>query len=108
MPLPVEHAKDEARPASLVPALETRRPAKRLGTRLAATRRRQNLLVIGFCVIVVAAGVWMYVGIERSLRDLRAQGLPALLDAKTKSLEGFIAERRADGERWAMTPRLPR
>ena len=48
----------------------------------------------------------MYVGIERSLHDLRAQGLPALLDAKTKSLEVFIAERRADGERWARDPHL--
>ena len=48
----------------------------------------------------------MYLGIERSLRDLRAQGLPALLDAKTKSLEVFIAERRADGERWARDPQL--
>ena len=43
----------------------------------------------------------MYVGVERSLRDLRAQGLPALLDAKTKSLEVFIEERRADAARWA-------
>ncbi len=106
MPSPVEPAKDEARAASLVPARETRRPVKRLGTRLAATRRRQNLLVIGLCVIVVAAGAWMYLGVERSLRELRAQGLPALLDAKTKSIEVFVAERRADGERWASDPQV--
>ena len=37
---------------------------------------------------------------------MRAQGLPALLDAKTKSLEVFIAERRADGERWARDPQI--
>lgn len=48
----------------------------------------------------------MYVGVERSLRELRAQGLPALLDAKTKSLEVFIAERRSDGERWARDPQV--
>ena len=48
----------------------------------------------------------MYLGVERSLRELRAQGLPALLDAKTKSLEVFIAERRADGERWARDPQV--
>ena len=48
----------------------------------------------------------MYFGVERSLRELRAQGLPALLDAKTKSLEVFIAERRADGERWARDPQI--
>jgi hypothetical protein len=50
----------------------------------------------------------MYLGIEPSnVRcELRAQGVPALLDAKTKSLEVFIAERRADGERWARDPQV--
>jgi serine/threonine-protein kinase len=48
----------------------------------------------------------MYVSVERSLRELRGQGLPALLEAKTKSLEVFIAERRADGERWARDPEV--
>ena len=48
----------------------------------------------------------MYAGVERSLRELRAQGLPALLAAKTKSLEVFVDNRRADAERWARDPRL--
>jgi eukaryotic-like serine/threonine-protein kinase len=48
----------------------------------------------------------MYVSVEQSLRELRGQGLPALLEAKTKSLEVFIAERRSDGERWARDPEI--
>lgn len=69
-----------------------------------AGRRRQSMIVLGLCVLLAVASVWMYVGVERSLRELRGQGLPALLEAKTKSLEVFIAERRADGERWARDP----
>ncbi len=77
-----------------------------MGTPLLASRRRQSLIVFALCAAIAAAAAWMYVGIEHSLHDLRAQGLPALLDAKTKSLEVFIAERRADGERWARDPQL--
>src|SRR5204862_1432700 len=64
-------------------------------------RRRQAWLVLALSAAVAAASAWMYIGVEKSLRALRGQGLPALLEAKTKSLEVFIAERRADGERWA-------
>ncbi len=90
-------------------AQDTLVPASRgrsLRTRLVASRIRQSLIVAGLGAIVAAAGAWMYVGVERSLRDLRAQGLPALLDAKTKSLENFIAERRGDAERWARDPQV--
>ena len=62
--------------------------------------------MFALCAAIGAASAWMYFGVERSLRELRAQGLPALLDAKTKSLEVFIAERRADGERWARDPQV--
>ncbi|MCC7327500.1 MAG: serine/threonine protein kinase [Burkholderiales bacterium] len=82
------------------------RAAGRLRTRFIASRRRRSLVVLAVCAIVAAAAVWMYVGVERSIRELRAQGLPALLDAKTKSLEVFIAERRNDGERWARDPQI--
>ena len=58
------------------------------------------------CAVLAVASLWMYVSVERSLRELRGQGLPALLEAKTKSLEVFIAERRADGERWARDPEV--
>jgi len=64
-------------------------------------RVRQSLIVLALCAIVAGAAYWMHRAVEQSLRDLRAQGLPALLEAKTKSLEVFIAERRADAERWA-------
>ena len=100
-PLPVA-APDFARPgATLLPA----RPGPGLRTRVLASRRRQSLVVLALCAAVAAGAAWMYVGVERSLRDLRAQGLPALLDAKTKSLEVFVAERRTDAERWAREPR---
>ncbi len=78
----------------------------RFHTPLLASRKRQSLVVLALCVTVAAASAWMYLGVERSLRELRAQGLPALLDAKTKSLEVFIAERRAQGDRWAREPRV--
>ena len=64
------------------------------------------MIVLALCAVLAAASLWMYFGVERSLRELRGQGLPALLEAKTKSLEVFIAERRADGERWARDPQL--
>ena len=91
-------------PDSPPPPSATLAPAQfgpRLRTRFIADRRRQAWLVLALCAAVAAASAWMYVGVEQSLRALRAQGLPALLEAKTKSLEVFIAERRADGERWA-------
>ncbi len=66
----------------------------------------RSLAVLALIAVVTGGAVWMYAGVERSLRDLRAQGLPALLDAKTKSLEVFIDERRADAARWARDPQL--
>lgn len=101
-PLPAA-APDLTHPgATLVPA----RIAPSLRTRIVASRKRQSLIVLALCAAVAAGAAWMYVGVERSLRDLRAQGLPALLDAKTKSLEVFIEERRTDAERWAREPRV--
>jgi serine/threonine-protein kinase len=64
------------------------------------------MIVLALCALLALASAWMYVSVERSLRELRGQGLPALLEAKTKSLEVFIAERRADGERWARDPEI--
>ncbi len=80
--------------------------APRFATRLVATRMWRSLAVLALVALVTAGAAWMYAGVERSLRGLRAQGLPALLDAKTKSLEVFIDERRADAVRWARDPRL--
>lgn len=82
------------------------RLAQRLRTPILASRKRQSLIVLALCAAVAAASAWMYVGVERSLRELRAQGLPALLEAKTKSLEVFIAERQTNAERWARDARV--
>jgi serine/threonine-protein kinase len=100
MPPPSDTAPGVTRPGPGATVLPER-AGKRLRTRILASRVRQSLLVLGLCALVAAAAAWMYLGVERSLRELRAQGLPALLDAKTKSIEVFIAERRGDGERWA-------
>ncbi|MFO1311574.1 MAG: serine/threonine protein kinase [Burkholderiales bacterium] len=62
--------------------------------------------MLGICAGLAAASLWMYASVEASLRELRGQGLPALLDAKTKSLEVFIAERRSDAERFARDPEV--
>jgi serine/threonine-protein kinase len=89
------------------PTLAPARPESlRLATRHVATRMWRSVAVLALVAVIAAGAGWMYVGVERSLRDLRAQGLPALLDAKTKSLEVFIDERRADAVRWARDPRL--
>lgn len=80
--------------------------SSRIRSRFMAGRRRQSMIVLALCAVLAIASVWMYLGVERSLRELRGQGLPALLEAKTKSLEVFIAERRADGERWARDPQF--
>ena len=104
MGTPTHIAPDPVRPAS--PTLAPEHPSHRLRAPFLASRRRLSILVCALCAAIAAASAWMYVGIESSLRDLRAQGLPALLDAKTKSLEVFIAERRSDGERWARDPEI--
>jgi eukaryotic-like serine/threonine-protein kinase len=96
-PIPPSPPSDTVAPA---------RPGPRLRTRFIADRRRQTWLVLALSAAVAAASAWMYIGVEKSLRALRGQGLPALLEAKTKSLEVFIAERRADGERWARDARI--
>ncbi len=80
--------------------------ASRFATRLVTTRLRRILAVLASFALFAAGALWMHMGVERSLRDLRAQGLPALLEAKTKSLEVFIENRRADAERWARNPHL--
>jgi len=80
--------------------------AARFATRLIATRARRSLIVVSLCAALAAAAVWMDRAVERSLRELRAQGLPALLEAKTKALEYFIGERRAGAERIARDPKL--
>ncbi len=94
-----------APPSAGITVVPDRAP-EHLRARRLASRVRQSLLVFGLGAILAAAAAWMYFGVERSLRELRAQGLPALLDAKTKSIEVFIAERRAVSERWAEDPHV--
>ena len=90
-------------PAATVPDMPV---AARFATRLIATRARRSLIVATLCAVLTGAAVWMDRAVERSLRDLRAQGLPALLEAKTKAVENYIAERRVDAERIAREPKL--
>ena len=80
--------------------------AQRFAMRLVTTRAWRSTAVFALVAVITASAGWMYIAVERSLRELRAQGLPALLDAKTKSLEVYIDERRADAARWARDPQL--
>ena len=78
----------------------------RFATRIVTTRVWRSVAIFALVAVIAAGAGWMYIGVEGSLRDLRAQGLPALLDAKTKSLEVYIDERRTDAARWARDSRL--
>ena len=90
-------------PLTLAPAASH---APHFAAHLVALRMWHSLAVLALVGVMAAAATWMYIGVERSMRDLRAQGLPALLDAKAKSLEVFIDERRTDAARWARAPQL--
>ena len=106
MPSPPISSSGPARPASTTLVRNFREALSHAAPREPAPTKPDR--AVALCAAIAAASAWMYVGIERSLRDLRAQGLPALLDAKTKSLEVFIAERQADGDDGRVTRGLPR
>jgi len=77
------------------------RHGPRFATRIVAGRARRSAIVAIICALLTGLSIWVYLGVERSVRELRAQSLPALLEAKTRSLEVLIDERRADAERLA-------
>ena len=83
-------------PTRDAPGVVTQRHTSRV-----AVHVRHSLIVLVLCAAVATAAYWVYRGVEQSLRDLREQGLPALLEATTKLLEAFIAELSPDAERWA-------
>jgi serine/threonine-protein kinase len=75
--------------------------APRADTRVVAGDVRRSLGVLGVCLAAAVAALWLDRAVERSLKELRAQSLPALLDAKTLALAGFLDQRRDDAQRWA-------
>jgi serine/threonine-protein kinase len=74
-------------------------------------QRRFWLIVdamIAALVVVALIGVWAYVQVRGSLRDVRSAGLVSLLEAETHSLNLWIEEKKRDTERWASTPEVRR
>lgn len=80
--------------------------APRFATRIVAGRARRSAVVAIICALLTGLSIWVYLGVERSVRELRAQSLPAVLDAKTRLLEALVDGRLADGERLARHPDL--
>ena len=57
------------------------------------------MLVAG--IALVGTGWWSYGQVRQSLRDLRAAGLAALLEAETGVLTVWVDEKKRAAERWA-------
>jgi serine/threonine-protein kinase len=76
----------------------------RLALRLAAANARLNGVALATAVGLIVLGVWAYLGIQDSLRDLRAAGMQALLHANVQALELWIDDRKGEAEHWAHDP----
>jgi serine/threonine-protein kinase len=59
-------------------------------------------------VVVGLVGVWAYVQVRGSLRDVRSAGLASLVEAESRGLALWIDEKKRDAERWASTPQVQR
>lgn len=79
---------------------------KRLALRLIAANARVNAIALVAAFSLIALGTWAYSGIERSLRDLRAAGLTAVLDAEVQALGLWIEDRKDEVRHWAADPRI--
>jgi tRNA A-37 threonylcarbamoyl transferase component Bud32 len=68
-----------------------------------ARERLANLVVIvGIVALALAVmGWWSYGQVRQSLRDLRAAGLTALLEAESGALTIWVDEKKRSAERWA-------
>jgi len=70
---------------------------------IAANTRLNAAAMIGAAALIVL-GVWMYVGVKNSLREMRAAGLESVLSAEVAALEVWINDRRAAVSLWAGEP----
>lgn len=75
-----------------------------------ARRRFWGLVAILTAASVALAGTgwWAYGQVRGSLRDMRAAGLAALLEAETGALTLWIDEKKRAAERWGSAPSVQR
>jgi eukaryotic-like serine/threonine-protein kinase len=78
----------------------------RLALRLIAANARVNAIALVVAIGLILLGAWAYSGIQQSLRDLRAAGLTAVLDAEVQALSLWIEDRKGDVRHWAAEPRI--
>ncbi len=62
-----------------------------------------SLLVV---VLVLCIGLWTYVAVKTSMRELRTDGLTALLNTQLGAVEIWIDDKASDARRWANDPRV--
>src|SRR5688572_21891592 len=80
----------------------------RLALRLIAANARLTALAMVSALALIVLGVWMYVGVKDSLREMRATGLQSVLDAEVEALEVWMNDRRALVSAWADEPEVRR
>jgi serine/threonine-protein kinase len=64
--------------------------------------------VLTTAVLLIALGWWTYSAVERSLRELRAASLAALLEAEVRALDIWVQNRQSDIRRVAREPQVRR
>ncbi|BAU49438.1 serine/threonine protein kinase [Sulfurifustis variabilis] len=69
---------------------------------------RLRLLLAVALVIVVAVGLWSYRSIHRSVLELRAYSLEALLGTQIEALDAWVGELKQDVAQWAADPQVRR
>lgn len=62
-----------------------------------------SLLVVA---LVLGVGLWTYVAVKSSMRELRSDGLAALLNTQLGAAEIWIDDKASDARRWAGDPRV--
>ncbi|MCX7893811.1 MAG: serine/threonine protein kinase [Burkholderiales bacterium] len=85
------------------PGGAARRHASPLLVLLDTPARRAELVVI-LLVVLVGLGVWAYLGIKNSVRELRASSLQTLVDAEAVAVDAWIEKNRAEAAQWTRVP----
>lgn len=78
----------------------------RLALRLIAANARVNAFALVIAIALIGLGAWAYNGMQHSLRDLRAAGLVAVLDAEAQALTLWIEDHKDEVRHWAADPRI--
>ncbi len=78
----------------------------RLALRLIAANARINAIALLIAISLIGLGAWAYTGIQQSLRDMRAVGLSAVLDADVQAVGLWIEDRKDEVRHWAVDSRI--